>query len=111
MPKVLTSEGSAAFAALIASAGMTAKVRSLASDIRDACESSDSLDWSEDLASLGITIPSDETEADKVRKSLQSAFGTVATEVSDGKRAARVAILPTGEVAVSFRNVKVRAKS
>lgn len=112
MPKVLSNEGQAQYAALVATSGLTAQVRSLASDIREALDTPNAQDWSEDLQSLAITFPADDDGRDKLCKSLAAAFGAVASEVSsDGKRGANVRYLAdTGEVAITFRRVKARAK-
>jgi hypothetical protein len=91
---------------------MTAQIRSLQSDIRSALDTPNAQDWSEDVGALGIAFPEDADGRDKLCKALAAAFGAVASEVSkDGKRGASVRYLAdTGEVAVTFRVVKPRAK-
>lgn len=108
---MLSDEGSVTFAALIASAGLTAQVRTLSDDIALAMDDP-TQDWSEDLKALGIIIPTNDDERTAFLKSLGSAFASVASQVStDGKRGATCRYLPdTGEVAVTFRRVKARAK-
>lgn len=112
MPKLLSSEGQAQYAALVATSGITSQIRSLQDSIRDALDTPNAQDWSEDLESLAISFPADADGRDKLCKSLAAAFGAVASEVSsDGKRGASVRYLAdTGEVAVTFRKVKSRAK-
>jgi len=114
VPKTLSQDASAVYAAIIAKQGMTSRVRSLSTDIADACDSAEALDWSEDLASLGFSFEGlSEKDRDDMQKSLAVAFGTVATESAGSKKSARVTIIESGdtvEVAVAFRNVKPREK-
>jgi hypothetical protein len=99
---------------------MTAKLRALSADIAQYCDSGETLDWADDLARIGVTIPEGENEREAFAKSLGSAFGAVAS--TDGaKRGATVKFIAgsregengkpvaTLEVAVTFRNVKSRA--
>lgn len=109
MPKALTTEGSATFAALIAASGLTAQIRTLSDDIAVVCDDP-TQDWSEDLAALGIAIPAAGEEREKFLRSLGSAFGAVASQATGTKRGATVRYLDTGEVAVTFRKVNARTK-
>lgn len=110
MPKLLSNEGQAAYAAMVATSGLTAQIRSLQESIRDALDTPNAQDWSEDLQALAISFPEDKDGRDALCKSLAAAFGSVASEVSsDGKRGANVRYLAdTGEVAITFRRVKSR---
>lgn len=112
MPKLLSNEGQSQYAAMVATSGLTAQIRALQADIRDALDTPNAQDWAEDLQALAISFPDDTDGRDKLCKSLAAAFGAVASEVStDGKRGANVRYLAdTGEVAVTFRRVKARAK-
>jgi hypothetical protein len=111
MPKPMSEIASAQYAALIANEGRTARIRTLAKHVKEACESSEALDWSEDLASLGFLVPDTDDERDKLMAGLSQAFGTVATEETKVKRAAKARyIVETGEIAVSFRTVAPRDK-
>lgn len=114
MPKQLSTDASAVYAAIIAKQGMTQRVRTLRESVAEYCDSTEALDWADDLQSLGFAIPSDEKQREDFAKSLGTAFAAVATEVSGRKRGARVSILDTAdgtEVAVAFREVKQRDKS
>jgi hypothetical protein len=123
MPAPLSTAAQSQYAALLASSGMTARVRALSADILVALDTVDALNWSEDLAGIGVAIPTDADERENVRKSLASAFGAVASEVSESKRGANVRIfdVPASEdedgnevpacveVAVAFRTVRERS--
>ena len=111
MPAPLSSAASAQYAALIAKSGLTAQIRSLSSDVAEACETVNALNWAEDLAGLGIAIPSGD-DRESFGKSLAAAFGAVATQATGSKRGASVRFVDGDdglEVAVTFRTVKTRS--
>lgn len=124
MPAPLSHNASAKYAALVASSGLTAQIRSLASDIAEACKTPGAMNWSEDLAGISVGIPAAGETRETFGKSLASAFGAVATQTTGQKMGANVRFIdvdtvdkdgkPTGEtsteVAVTFRTVKPRAK-
>jgi len=110
MPKQMSEVAQSQYAALIAKSGLTAQIRSLSADVAEACETVNALDWSEDLSNLGIAIPAPGEERDSFLRSLGAAFGAVATQATGQKRGATVRALDSGEVAVTFRTVKVRGK-
>lgn len=121
MPAPLSNAASAKYAALVASSGLTAQIRTLAPAIKDACkDGAGAMNWADDLAGLGIGIPAETDKRETFAKSLASAFGAVATQTVGDKRGANVRFLDvettddkgetvqTIEVAVSFRKVNTR---
>lgn len=122
MPAPLSTAASEKYAALVASSGLTAQIRTLAPAIKDACkDGAGAMNWADDLAALGIGVPESD-KRDAFAKSLASAFGAVATQTVGDKRGANVRFLDVEtenekgekvaaiEVAVSFRKVNARTK-
>ena len=124
MPAPLSTAASEKYAALVASSGLTAQIRTLAPAIKDACkDGTGAMNWADDLAALGIGIPAEVDKRETFAKSLASAFGAVATQTVGDKRGANVRFLDVEvevevdgkvekstavEVAVSFRKVNTR---
>lgn len=124
MPVSLSNAASAKYAALVASSGLTAQIRTLAPAIKEACkDGAGAMNWADDLSALGIGIPAEDDKRETFARSLASAFGAVATQTVGDKRGANVRFLEvevevevdgetlaetTIEVAVSFRKVNTR---
>jgi len=105
MPAPLTSEA----LATLANDRITARIRTLRDDVAAAIDA-EPMDWSEDLARLGVVV--NVTSWKSLRGKLASAFGAVATDVAGQKMAATIRYRSlTGEVAVTFRVPRERIVS